>query len=209
MLVDRIGRLQRKPAVFVNASAIGYYGDRADQMLDEKSGPGEGFLAELVQSWESEAMRARDKGMRPVCTRFGIILDPRGGALKKMLVPFKLGVGGKLGRGKQWMSWVTLPDVVGAILHALEAKELDGPVNVVSPAPVQNEVFTKVLGKVVRRPTLFPVPALALRALMGQMAEELLLYSQRVAPKELERSGFQFAHPELEGALQTVLGSGQ
>ncbi len=205
LLVDRIGRLQKKPSVFVSASAIGYYGDRGDVILDEKSSPGEGFLAELCQAWESEARRAKDKGMRAVFTRFGVILSDRGGALAKMLPIFKLGAGGRLGSGKQWMSWIAISDVVAAIIHALEKDKLQGPVNVVSTNPVQNEVFTKTLGRVLRRPTFFPAPAFGLKLALGQMAQELLLASQRVAPKELERTGFQFAYPELEGALREVL----
>ncbi|MBI4456869.1 MAG: TIGR01777 family protein [Acidobacteria bacterium] len=205
LLVDRIGRLQKRPGVFVSASAIGYYGDRGDELLDETSSPGEGFLSELAQAWESEASRARDKGMRLVCTRFGIVLARSGGALAKMLPVFRLGLGGKLGGGKQWMSWIALSDLVQAIVHVLEKAELQGPVNVVAPAPVQMELFSKVLGKVLRRPVLLPVPGVALKILMGQMANELLLSSQRVMPRELERTGFQFTHPELEGALSEIL----
>ncbi|MBI2822095.1 MAG: TIGR01777 family protein [Acidobacteria bacterium] len=205
LLVDRIGRLQKKPAVFINASAIGYYGNRGDEVLDERSLPGEGFLAELARAWESEASRAREKGMRLVCARFGIVLARQGGALGRMLPVFKLGLGGKLGGGKQWMSWIALPDVVAALVHALDRGDLEGPVNMVAPAPVQSVFFARTLGKVLRRPALFPVPGIAMKALMGQMAEELLLYSQRVLPRELERIGFQFSLPELEGALREIL----
>lgn len=205
LLVDRIGRLQKKPSVFVNASAIGYYGDRGDEILDEKSGPGEGFLAELCQAWESEARRAKDKGMRAVFTRFGVILSAKGGALARMLPIFKLGAAGRVGSGRQWMSWIAIPDAIAAIIHALENSDLQGPVNTVSPNPVQNQQFTKVLGKVLRRPTIFPAPAPALKLTLGQMANELLLSSQRVMPKELERTSFQFGYPELEAALREVL----
>ena len=205
MLVDRVGRLQKKPSVFINASAIGYYGDRGDEVLNEKSGPGDGFLPEVVQAWESEASRARAKGMRLVCTRFGIILSGNGGALVKMLPPFRMGIGGKLGSGRQWMSWVSLTDAINAILHAIEKTELEGPVNVVAPTPVSNAEFTRVLAGVLWRPALFPVPAAALKLMMGQMAEELLLASQRVLPGELERTGFQFTHQGLEGALRAAL----
>ena len=205
LLVDRVGRLQKKPSVFVNASAVGYYGDRGDEILDEKSDPGEGLLAEICQAWESEARRSNDKGMRAVFTRFGVVLSARGGALAKMLPIFKLGAGGRLGSGKQWMSWIAISDVVAVIIHMLEKGDLQGPVNVVSPNPVQNDQFTKVLGKVLHRPTIFPAPALALTLALGQMANELLLFSQRVKPVELERTSFQFGYPDLESALREVL----
>ncbi|HEV8131545.1 MAG TPA: TIGR01777 family oxidoreductase [Acidobacteriota bacterium] len=205
LLVDRVGRLQKKPSVFVNASAIGYYGGRSDEILDEKSSPGEGFLTDVCLAWESEARRARDKGMRAVFTRFGVILSAKGGALAKMLPIFRLGAGGRLGSGKQWMSWIAISDAVGAIIYTLENSELQGPVNVVSPNPVQNETFTKTLGRVLGRPAIFPAPAFALKLALGQMAQELLLASQRVVPRELERTSFQFSYPELEPALREVL----
>jgi len=205
ILVDRIGRLEKKPSVFINASAIGFYGDRRDETLTEQSPNGEGFLAELCKAWESEAMRAREKGMRAVTPRFGLILSPRGGALAKMLPVFKLGAGGKIGNGKQWMSWISIDDVVQGLIHLTEKADLSGPVNFVSPNPVQNEAFTKVLARVLRRPAIFPVPAAALKLMLGEMAEELLLAGQRVVPRELQKSGFQFTHPDLESALRAVL----
>ena len=202
MLVDRIGRLKKKPSVFINASAIGYYGDRGEEVLDENSSPGEGFLPDVARSWESEASRARSHGVRLVCTRFGVILSGHGGALGKMLTPYKLGMGGKLGSGKQWMSWVALSDVLAAIQRCVDQTGLEGPVNVVAPNPVRNEEFTAVLARVLRRPAVIPVPAVVLKTLLGEMAQELLLSSQRVTPSKLEQNGFQFGYPTLEGALR-------
>jgi len=205
LLVETLGRRGARPSVFVSASAIGYYGDRGDEVLTETADPGRGFLAELVQAWEAEARRARAYGVRVVCTRFGLILAPRGGVLAPLLLPFRLGLGGPLGSGRQWWSWVHLDDVVGAVLAALRTPALEGPVNVVSPAPVPQREFARVLGAVLRRPAVLPVPAFALRLVLGAMADETVLASQRVRPAALEAVGFAFRWPELRPALEDVL----
>jgi uncharacterized protein (TIGR01777 family) len=207
-LVDGLGRMRRKPAVLVSASAIGYYGDRGDEELTEASAPGRDFLADLAVEWEAEAARAEEHGIRVVIVRFGIILSPRGGALQRMLLPFRMGVGGRLGSGKQWMSWVSLPEVVAIIGHVIENPAVRGPVNAVAPNPVRNSEFTQTLGRVLRRPTVFPAPAFALRLLLGEMADALLLSSQRVLPEQLATSGYRFRHEQLETALRDVLRRG-
>ncbi|MDR7554161.1 MAG: TIGR01777 family oxidoreductase [Armatimonadota bacterium] len=205
LLVETIGRLDARPSVFVSASAIGYYGDRGDEVLTESSDPGRGFLADLVQAWEAEARRARAYGVRVVCTRFGLVVAPRGGVLAPLLLPFRLGLGGPLGSGRQWWSWVHLDDVVGAVLTALRVPALDGPMNVVSPAPVTQREFARALGAALRRPAVLPVPAVALRLVLGAMADETILASQRVRPATLEAVGFVFRWPELRPALEDVL----
>lgn len=205
-LVEGLGRMARKPAVLVSASAVGYYGDRGDEELTEASLPGRDFLAGLAVEWEREAARAAEHGLRVVLLRFGIILSPRGGALGRMLLPFRMGVGGRLGSGRQWMSWVSLPEAVAIIRHAIVTPGLEGPVNVVAPHPVRNSEFTRTLGRVLGRPAIFPVPAFALRLVLGEMADALLLSSQRVLPKKLEDSGYRFRHEQLEPALRDVLG---
>jgi uncharacterized protein len=197
--------LDRPPGVLVCASAIGYYGDRGDEQLTEDSASGEGFLAEVVREWESASRPAEEAGIRVVRLRFGIVLSPAGGALKTMLRPFRLGLGGRLGSGRQWMSWVSIDDVVGAIHHALTTEELAGVANTVAPNPVTNAEFTKTLGRVLGRPALMPVPALALRLVLGEFAQETLA-SARVIPGRLLETGYQFRHPELEQALRHVLG---
>jgi uncharacterized protein (TIGR01777 family) len=204
-LVNGLLGLARPPKVLVSASAIGYYGNRGDEQLTEACAPGSDFLALLARDWEEEALRAGQNGIRTVLLRFGVILSARGGALPHMLLPFKMGVGGKLGSGRQWMSWVSLAEAVGFARHALENSELTGAVNAVAPSPVRNIEFTKVLGKVLRRPTLFPAPAFALKLALGEMAEALLLSSQRVIPARLQELGYRFQHPELEGALRAML----
>lgn len=204
-LVAGLGRMQRKPGVFLSASAIGYYGDRGDEELTEASPPGKDFLAGIGVDWEEEAARAEEHGIRTVRLRFGIILSPRGGALARMLLPFRLGLGGRLGSGRQWMSWVSLPEVAAIVKYAVENDSLRGPVNVVAPHPVRNAEFTRTLGRVLRRPAIFPVPAFALRLLLGEMADALLLSSQRVLPAKLMAAGYSFLHPELETALRAVL----
>jgi uncharacterized protein (TIGR01777 family) len=204
-LVSSLLQLARPPKVLVTASAVGYYGDRGDEQLTEACAPGHDFLAQLARDWEAEALRAGQKGIRTVLLRFGVILSARGGALPRMLLPFKMGVGGKLGSGKQWMSWLTLAEAVGFARHALENGRLTGAVNAVAPSPVRNSEFTKVLGKVLRRPTLFPAPAFALKLALGEMAEALLLSSQRVVPARLQEQGYCFQHPTLEAALRAVL----
>jgi uncharacterized protein (TIGR01777 family) len=204
-LVEALARMNARPSVLVSASAIGIYGDRGDELLTEESGAGTDFLAGLAREWEAEALKAEALGIRVVLARFGIILAQEGGALAKMLLPFKLGAGGRLGSGQQWMSWVTLEDVVGILRMAIEKVAVRGAVNVVAPQPVKNAEFTKVLAKALHRPALFPAPAFALRLALGEMADALLLSSQRVAPQKLQQAGFRFAHADLTTAIGAVL----
>jgi uncharacterized protein (TIGR01777 family) len=204
-LVNALAKMSARPRVLVSASAIGIYGDRGDEVLTEENKPGVDFLAGLAREWEAEALKAEALGIRVVLARFGIILARHGGALAKMLLPFKLGAGGRLGSGKQWMSWITLEDVVGIIRFAIETGAARGAINVVAPGPVQNAEFTKVLAKALHRPALFPAPAFALRLVLGEMANALLLSSQRVEPRKLQQLGYSFAYPELSGALRAVL----
>ena len=198
-------RLEKSPKVFVSASAIGFYGDRGDELLDENSRAGEGFLTDVVIGWERAAEGLKAGGVRVAHARFGLILSGKGGALPKMMLPFRMGIGGKIGDGCQWMSWVAREDVVRALLFVLEREDLSGAFNVVSPAPVRNEEWTKVLAKVLHRPSLVPEPAFALRLALGEMADALMLASQRVVPKRLLDAGFVFEHPDLEGALRAEL----
>jgi uncharacterized protein (TIGR01777 family) len=207
-LVNALAKMNIRPGVFVSASAIGFYGDRADETLTEESKPGTAFLAALTRDWEAEALKAEALGIRVVLARIGIILARQGGALPKMLTPFKLGAGGRLGSGKQWMSWITLEDVVGALRMAVENSSARGPINFVSPNPVHNSEFTKVLAKAVHRPALFPAPAFALRLGLGEMADALLLSSQRVAPRALEKIGYQFLNSDLASALRSIVTKG-
>jgi uncharacterized protein (TIGR01777 family) len=188
------------------ASAIGFYGDRGDEVLSEDSATGRGVLADVCREWEAATEPAQAAGIRVVHVRFGMILSPRGGALAKMLLPFRLGGGGRLGSGRQWWSWISLDDAIGAIHHALFTESLAGPVNVVAPAPLTNADFTHVLAKVIRRPAMFPLPAMAARLALGEMADELLLASARVQPQRLIDSGYTFRHPTLEPALRHMLG---
>ncbi len=204
-LVGALAKMNVRPNVLVSASAIGYYGDRRDEILTEESNAGADFLAGLAKEWEAEALKAETLGIRVVLARFGIILARGGGALAKMLTPFKLGAGGRLGSGKQWMSWVTLEDVVGALRFAIENNSARGAINFVAPQPMQNFEFTKILAKAVHRPALFPAPAFALRLALGEMADALLLSSQRVAPKALEKLSYRFLHVDLNSALASVL----
>ncbi|MBI5685167.1 MAG: TIGR01777 family protein [Verrucomicrobia bacterium] len=204
-LCDTVARLASPPRVVICASAVGCYGNRGDELLREESAPGTGFLAEVCRDWEAATKPAADAGIRVVNLRFGVILSAAGGALAKMLTPFKLGVGGVIGDGRQWMSWVALDDAVGVIGDALANDALRGPVNVVAPQPVTNREFTTALGRVLRRPTMFPAPAFALRLALGEMADALLLSSQRVEPAKLVASGYRFRFPELEGALRHLL----
>lgn len=198
--------LETPPRVLVAASAIGFYGDRGDELLDESAPPGSGFLPGVCQEWEDAVAPARARGIRVVHLRTGIVLSPQGGALAQMLLPFKLGAGGVLGSGNQYMSWVALDDMLGIVLHALTDTSVSGPVNAVAARAVTNREFTKTLGKVLQRPTIFPVPAFAVRLLFGEMGDALLLASTRVAPTRLKEAGFEFAYPDLEGALRHVLG---
>ncbi|HEV2195489.1 MAG TPA: TIGR01777 family oxidoreductase [Candidatus Acidoferrum sp.] len=204
-LVHALAKMNARPRVLVSASAIGIYGDRGDEVLTEESQPGTDFLANLAREWEVEALKAEALGIRVVLARFGIILAQHGGALAKMLLPFKLGAGGRLGSGKQWMSWITLEDVVGVIQFAIENNVVRGAVNVVTPQPVQNSDFTKALAKALHRPALFPAPAFALRLALGEMADALLLSSQRVMPHVLEKLSYRFLHSDLPSALNAVL----
>ncbi len=187
------------------ASAIGFYGDRGDEHLTEASGPGAGFLPEVCEAWEVAADSARAAGIRVVHLRVGIVLTPAGGALKQMLLPFTMGVGGVIGSGRQFMSWVSLDDVLASVLHALATAGLEGPVNVVAPQVVSNAEFTKTLGRVLRRPTIFPLPAFMARLVFGEMADGLLLSSTHVTPARLQETGFSFGYPDLEDALRHVL----
>jgi uncharacterized protein (TIGR01777 family) len=204
-LVDALAKLEPRPRVLVSASAVGYYGNRGDDRLDEDSAPGEGFLAKLAADWETEALRAETLGVRTVVLRFGVILSGRGGALAQMLGPFKLGVGGRLGSGRQWMAWVAIADVVGMIRAAIENDAWRGAYNCVAPEPVTNAEFTKVLGRVLRRPTIFPVPPVALRTLFGEMADEMLLASLRVGSKRVAQTGYSYAYPGLELAIREAI----
>lgn len=205
LLCETLAHTSRPPTVLICASAIGFYGDRGDETLTESSPAGAGFLPEVCQEWESATDPARQKGTRVVNCRFGVILSPAGGALAKMLTPFKLGMGGVVGSGRQYMSWITLDDVVGALLHTMTASGLQGPVNVVSPQPVTNLEFTKALGAVLHRPTVLPMPAFAARLAFGEMADALLLSSSRVLPTRLQETGYAFRHPELTAGLRSVL----
>jgi uncharacterized protein (TIGR01777 family) len=202
-LVQGLAKLARKPPVLICGCAIGYYGSRGDEVLAESSAPGSDFLAKLCVDWEKEAQAAETLGMRVVCVRTGIVLDSRGGALPRMLTPFKMGVGGKLGSGKHWMSWIHRDDLAGLFQFAL-ANPVSGVFNGVAPNPVTNADFTRTLAAAVHRPAIFPVPSFALHLLFGEMGD-FLLASQRVAPKAADAAGFKFRFPELAGALSDVL----
>jgi uncharacterized protein (TIGR01777 family) len=206
-LIEGVSKLRQRPAVFISASAIGFYGDRGDERLTESSAPGSDFLSQLAREWEASAARAESLGMRTVLLRFGVILSTRGGALPRMLTPFRLGAGGRLGSGKQWMSWLTLDEATAIIRYALTKDSLRGPVNAVSPNPATNAEFTRALARALHRPALFPAPAFALRLLLGEMADALLLSSQRVIPERLTALDYVFRFPRLEEALAGVLAS--
>jgi len=206
LLAETLAGLEQPPKVLVSASAVGYYGDRGEEALREESGSGSAFLSEVCRQWEAATEPAAAGGIRVVNLRFGIILSAAGGALPRLLTPFRLGLGGTLGSGKQFMSWIAIDDVIGAILHALTTEALRGPVNAVAPQSITNREFTKTLGRVLGRPTLFPMPAFAARLAFGEMADELLLTSQRVEPAKLLASGYQFQFSDLEGALRHLLG---
>jgi uncharacterized protein (TIGR01777 family) len=202
-LVDALAGLSQRPAALVCGSAIGYYGSRGDEVLTESSAPGDGFLAEVCVAWEKEAGRAEALGMRLVKIRTGVVLGAGGGALAKMLTPFKAGMGGKLGHGDQWMSWIHQDDQAGIIQHAIE-NSMRGPVNSTAPNPVINSGFTKMLGHALGRPAVMPMPGFMLKTMFGEMAD-VMVASQRVLPKAAEAAGYQFRYPELEGALQNIL----
>ncbi len=201
-MIETFEKLKKKPEVFISASAIGFYGDRGDEEMTETSAVGDTFLAETSREWEAESRRAEDLGIRTVILRNGIVLSRDGGALATMMTPFKLGVGGVIGSGKQWMSWVSLDDVVAAVNFALENEKLRGAVNVAAPNAVTNEEFTKTMGEVLYRPTFIPLPEFAVHMLMGEMGDALLLDSTRVVPKRLLDAGFEFKYPDLKDALE-------
>lgn len=205
LLCEALAGMKPPPKVLVSASAVGYYGDRGEEILNEESIAGEGFLPDTARDWEAATQPAVNAGMRVALLRFGMILARHGGALPKMLTPFRLGAGGRVGHGRQFWSWVSLDDAIRAIQYALVTDQLRGPVNVVAPHPVTNLEFTKTLGRVLSRPTMFPMPAFAARLALGEMADALLLSSARVHPERLRQCGFEFRHPTLEAALHHVL----
>lgn len=204
-LVAGLARSEQKPRVFLCASAIGYYGNRGNEILSEDSASGDGFLAEVCREWEAASAPAKDAGIRTVNIRTGIVLSSKDGALKKMLTPFRLGLGGKLGSGKQWWSWIHIDDMVGGIHHALEQEALNGPVNFTGSNPATNAEMTLTLAHVLSRPAFFNAPAFVLRLALGHSADELLLSSQRVEPEKLRSSGYEFKFPSLEGALKNLV----
>jgi len=205
LLAQQISESSHQPKVFISASAIGYYGNRGSMELDETSQPGSDFLSTVCRKWESSAKAVEQAGIRTALIRTGIVLSEKGGALKKMLPPFKMGAGGILGNGNQYMSWIALDDMISAIMYIMEKSSLFGPVNLVAPHPKTNKDFTKTLGKVIKRPTIMPLPAFAARLLFGEMADALLLSSTRVVPKKLIDAGYSFEYPELQPALEHIL----
>lgn len=205
LLVERMAEMETKPSVFVSASAIGFYGNRGDEILTEESASGTGFLADLCVDWEAEALKAEDLGVRTVIMRTGVVLDSNGGALGQMLLPFKLGVGGKLGDGKQYMSWVSSDDVVAAYMLAVTDAAISGAINLTAPTPVTNKKFTSALGDVLRRPTILPVPRFGVRLLFGEMGEKLLLEGSRVIPEALLEHGYEFRYTDLKACLHNEL----
>ena len=205
LIAETFGKMGKRPQVLVSASAIGYYGDRGAEVLREDSSPGHGFLADVCRQWEAATDTATRNGIRVVHLRTGIVLSEKGGALKQMLLPFKIGLGGRIGSGDQYWSWILLDDLTSAIVHCIQASGLHGAVNTVSPSPVTNLEFTKVLGRVLSRPTIFPLPAFATRFAFGEMADALLLASARVEPTKLLASRFIFRHKDLESALREIL----
>lgn len=204
-MIETFDKLTDKPKTFVSGSALGFYGDRGDEQLSESSAAGKTFLAEVCKEWEAESRRAEDLGIRTVLLRTGIVLSKDGGALATMLTPFKLGVGGVVGDGKQWMSWISLDDVVGIINYALENENVRGAVNTVAPNPVTNEEFTKTLGSVLYRPTFLPLPEFAVHMVFGEMGDALLLDSTRVIPKRLNDAGYEFKYKDLRPAIENAV----
>lgn len=205
LLAETLAGLDKPPGVLASASAIGFYGDRGKAVMREDAAAGEGFLAGVCRAWEAAAQPAADKGIRVVNCRFGVVFSPDGGPLALMLSPFRMGVGGVIGGGRQYMSWISIVDAVAALIHILTHEMLAGPVNIVTPRPVTNREFTKTLGRVLRRPTIFPMPAFAARLAFGEMANDLLLASTRVEPQRLLDSGYEFQHAQLEAALRALL----
>ena len=204
-LAEAVAKAPQPPRVFISASAVGFYGNRGDEILREDSPSGEGFAAEICRQWEAAAQPAARAGIRTAQLRIGVVMSADGGALPKMLPAFRLGLGGRLGDGRQWWTWVSVRDVVGAIHHVLENESLSGPVNTVSPNPVTNAQFTSTLASVLKRPAIFPMPAFAVRLVFGEMGEELFLGSQRVEPAKLTATGYQFQHPDLRNTLKEIL----
>ncbi len=205
LLARTFAEVDRKPAVFVSCSAIGYYGDRGDEVLTEDSSKGSGFLSDVCEAWEAETEPVAEAGVRVVHPRVGIVLSEQGGMLSKMVPPFKLGLGGRVGDGQQYMSWIRRVDLVNSIRFAIATTDLTGPYNACAPDPVRNEVFTKALGEVLHRPTMIPIPAFAAKLALGsEMTDELLLVSQRAQPTVLQEAGFRFKYPTIGGALETL-----
>jgi uncharacterized protein len=205
VLVDALVRMKTPPKILISASAIGYYGNHGDEIVRDGDAPGSDFLASVCREWEAATEQASQKGIRVVNLRFGIILSSEGGALGKMLTPFKMGLGGKIATGRQYMSWIAMDEVIQVILFVLSQNALQGPMNTVAPKPVTNEEFTKTLGRVLQRPTVFPMPAFAARLAFGEMADALLIGGVRVEPAKLARSGYSFRYPDLEVALRHIL----
>jgi hypothetical protein len=205
-LAETLASLKNPPKVFITSSAIGFYGDREDEILTEDSPAGKGFLTEVCQAWEEASEPAKKAGIRVVHLRTGIVLSANGGALPKMVLPTLMGAGGVIGTGRQWMSWITLEDLVGIFNYAIHSPALSGPVNATAPGSVTNRDFTKILGKVLKRPTFFPLPGFMVKLLFGEMGEALLLEGQRVTPACLTREGFEFLYPDLGSALRWELG---
>ncbi len=204
-VVDAISKLKKKPHTFIASSAIGFYGERGDEEVTESSAAGDNFLAGVCKEWEAESRRAEDAGIRTVLLRTGIVLSKDGGALGTMLTPFKLGVGGVVGSGKQWMSWISMDDEIAIIKYAIENENIRGAVNAVAPNPVTNEEFTKTLGEVLYRPTFIPLPEFAVSMIFGEMGDALLLASTKVMPKRLEDAGFEFKFPNLKEAVENAV----
>jgi uncharacterized protein (TIGR01777 family) len=203
-LAQALARAQSRPQVFICGSAIGFYGDRGNEVLNERSSPGSGFLPDVCREWEAATKAAADAGIRTVQIRTGVVLSPKGGALGKMLTPFKMGIGGRIGNGRQWMSWIDVQDMVGAIHHILKA-DLRGSVNMVAPNPVTNTEFTQTLASVLSRPAIFPMPAFVVKLAFGEMGETVLLGSQRVEPAQLVASGYLFRFSNLRASLENLL----
>jgi uncharacterized protein len=204
-LAEAVAKASQPPRVFISASAIGFYGNRGDEILREDSSSGEGFAAEICRQWEGATQPAAKVGIRTAQMRIGVVMSADGGALPAMLTPFRLGLGGRLGNGRQWWTWVSVRDVVGAIQHVLNHETISGPVNTVAPNPVTNAEFTRILASVLHRPAIFPMPAFAVRLIFGEMGEELFLGSQRAEPAKLVSAGYQFRHPDLRNALKEIL----
>jgi hypothetical protein len=204
-LCEALTRRAQPPRVLISASAIGFYGDRGDEILREDSSSGTGFLSEVCRRWETATKPAADAGIRTVQIRIGVVLSAKGGALKEMLPPFRMGLGAQIGNGRQWMSWIHVQDLVGAILHMLDSDSAEGPVNLVAPAPVRNSEFTRTLAKVSSRPAIFRIPGFAVRLIFGEMGDQVLLASQRVEPAKLAAGGYQFKYRELGSALENIL----